>query len=182
MATIGRREQEILTAIVETYISTGEPVGSRTLARRNSEGLSAATIRNVMADLAEAGLLAQPHTSSGRVPSVEGYRYYAEKLSDQVSLKPDDEQTIQRYFQGVNEVQDFMERTSHVLSLISSGWVWRSPRPARARHWSMFTFSGWRSSGTGHCGYAEWRSSRPGAASSARCESVRTRLGGALHQ
>jgi heat-inducible transcriptional repressor len=121
MATIGRREQEILTAIVETYITTGEPVGSRTLARRNSEGLSAATIRNVMADLAEAGLLAQPHTSSGRVPSVEGYRYYAEKLSDQVSLKPDEEQIIQRYFHGVNEVQEFMERTSHVLSLISSG-------------------------------------------------------------
>jgi heat-inducible transcriptional repressor len=121
MASIGRREQEILTAIVETYISTGEPVGSRTLARRNREGLSAATIRNVMADLAEAGLLAQPHTSSGRVPSVDGYRYYAEKLSDQVSLKPDDEQTIQRYFHGVDEVQDFMERTSHVLALVSSG-------------------------------------------------------------
>jgi heat-inducible transcriptional repressor len=121
MASIGRREQEILTAIVETYISTGEPVGSRTLARRNREGLSAATIRNVMADLAEAGLLAQPHTSSGRVPSVEGYRYYAERLSGEASLKPDDEQTIQRYFHGVNEVQDFMERTSHVLSLISSG-------------------------------------------------------------
>jgi heat-inducible transcriptional repressor len=120
MATIGRREQEILTAIVETYISTGEPVGSRTLARRNREGLSAATIRNVMADLAEAGLLAQPHTSAGRVPSVEGYRYYAERLSDQVSLKPDDAQTIQRYFQGVGDVQEFMERTSHVLSLISS--------------------------------------------------------------
>ena len=121
MASIGKREQEILTAIVETYISTGEPVGSRTLARRNREGLSAATIRNVMADLAEAGLLAQPHTSSGRVPSVDGYRYYAEKLSDQVSLKPDDEQTIHRYFEGVNDVQEFMERTSHVLSLVSSG-------------------------------------------------------------
>ena len=121
MASIGRREQEILTAIVETYISTGEPVGSRTLARHNSEGLSAATIRNVMADLAEAGLLAQPHTSSGRVPSVEGYRYYAERLSGGATLKPDDEQTIQRYFHGVNEVQEFMERTSHVLSLISSG-------------------------------------------------------------
>ena len=121
MASIGRREQEILTAIVETYISTGELVGSRTLARHNREGLSAATIRNVMADLAEAGLLAQPHTSSGRVPSVEGYRYYAERISGETSLKPDDEQTIQRYFHGVNEVQDFMERTSHVLSLISSG-------------------------------------------------------------
>jgi heat-inducible transcriptional repressor len=121
MATIGRREKEILTAIVETYISTGEPVGSRTLARNNSERLSAATIRNVMADLAEAGLLEQPHTSAGRVPSVEGYRYYAEKLSDQAPLTPDDEQTIQRCFHGVGDVQEFMERTSHVLSLVSQG-------------------------------------------------------------
>jgi heat-inducible transcriptional repressor len=121
MANIGKREQEILTAIVETYISTGEPVGSRTLARSNSEGLSPATIRNVMADLADAGLLAQPHTSAGRVPSVDGYRYYAEKLSGRVSLTPDDEQTIQRHFHGVNDVQDFMERTSHVLSLVSQG-------------------------------------------------------------
>jgi heat-inducible transcriptional repressor len=121
MANIGKREQEILTAIVETYISTGEPVGSRTLARRNREKLSAATIRNVMADLADAGLLAQPHTSAGRVPSVEGYRYYAERISGGATLKPDEEQVIQRYFHGVDEVQDFMERTSHVLSLISSG-------------------------------------------------------------
>jgi len=75
----------------------------------------------VMADLADAGLLAQPHTSAGRVPSVEGYRYYAERLSGEATLKPDDKQVIQRYFQGVNEVQEFMERTSHVLSLISSG-------------------------------------------------------------
>ena len=121
MAGIGRREQEILTAIIETYISTGEPVGSRTLARHNREGLSAATFRNVMADLAEAGLLAQPHASAGRVPSVEGYRYYAERLNGPATLKPDEEQTIQRYFHGVSEVQDFMERTSHVLSLMSSG-------------------------------------------------------------
>jgi heat-inducible transcriptional repressor len=121
MPTIGKREQEILTAIVETYISTGEPVGSRTLARRNSERLSAATIRNVMADLADAGLLEQPHTSAGRVPSVEGYRYYAEKLSDRATLTADDQQTIQRYFHGVSDVQEFMERTSHVLSLVSQG-------------------------------------------------------------
>ena len=115
------RSAAVLREIVEQYVATGEPVGSRTLARRLPMTLSPATIRNVMADLAEAGLLAQPHTSSGRVPSVDGYRYYAEKLSDQVSLKPDDEQTIQRYFHGVNDVQEFMERTSHVLSLVSSG-------------------------------------------------------------
>lgn len=121
LAPIGRREQEILTAIVETYISSGEPVGSRTLARGNREGLSAATIRNVMADLAEAGYLEQPHTSAGRVPSVEGYRYYVERLSGTVQLSTGDEKVIEDVFHGTSDVQDFMERTSHVLSLISHG-------------------------------------------------------------
>ena len=73
---IGDREKEILTAIVETFIATGEPVGSRTLARASREGLSPATIRNVMADLVDAGYLEQPHTSAGRIPSHKGYRYY----------------------------------------------------------------------------------------------------------
>ena len=119
--TIGRREQEILTAIIETYISTGEPVGSRTLSRANREGLSAATIRNVMADLADVGLLEQPHTSAGRVPSIEGYRYYVEKMSGETKLSPEQEQNIQQVFHGTSDVQDFLERTSHVLSLISHG-------------------------------------------------------------
>lgn len=118
---IGRREQEILTAIVETYISTGEPVGSRTIARRNAEGLSAATIRNVMADLAEVGLLEQPHTSAGRVPSIEGYRYYVEKMTGAAKISPEEEQNIQQVFHGTADVQDFLERTSHVLSLVSHG-------------------------------------------------------------
>jgi heat-inducible transcriptional repressor len=119
LSPIGKREQEILTAIVETYISTGEPVGSRTLARTSSEGLSAATIRNVMADLADGGYLEQPHTSAGRVPSVDGYRYYVERLSGQVKLAHEESQNIDDVFHGTTDVQDFMERTSHVLSLIS---------------------------------------------------------------
>lgn len=118
---VGMREQDILTAIVETYISTGEPVGSRTLARSNREGLSAATIRNVMADLAEAGLLEQPHTSAGRVPSIEGYRYYVEKITGATKLSHEQEQNIQQVFHGTADVQDFLERTSHVLSLVSHG-------------------------------------------------------------
>ena len=76
MPQIGARGREILTAIVQTYISTGEPVGSRTLARDSREGLSAATIRNVMSDLTDAGFLEQPHTSAGRVPTANAYRYY----------------------------------------------------------------------------------------------------------
>jgi len=116
---IGEREREILTAIVETFIATGDPVGSRTLARSNREGLSPATIRNVMADLADAGYLEQPHTSAGRVPSSEAYRYYVEQLTGKTSLSQEDQGIIQDSLRGVSDVQEFMERTSHVLSLIS---------------------------------------------------------------
>ncbi|MGA9977382.1 MAG: heat-inducible transcriptional repressor HrcA [Candidatus Sulfotelmatobacter sp.] len=116
---IGNREREILTALVETFISTGEPVGSRTLARSNREGLSAASIRNVMADLSEAGFLEQPHTSAGRVPTTEAYRYYVEQITGTASLAPQEESMISDSLVGISDVQEFMERTSHVLSLIS---------------------------------------------------------------
>ncbi len=115
----GGREREILTAIVETFIATGEPVGSRTLSRTSREGLSAATIRNVMADLADAGFLEQPHTSAGRVPTAEAYRYYVEQLSGEAHLSHENQSIIQDTLTGVSDVQEFMERTSHVLSLIS---------------------------------------------------------------
>jgi len=117
----GGREREILTAIVETFIASGEPVGSRTLARASREGLSAATIRNVMADLADAGFLEQPHASAGRVPTAEAYRYYVEQLSGEAHLSHENQSIIQDTLTGVTDVQEFMERTSHVLSLISHG-------------------------------------------------------------
>jgi len=116
---IGTREREILTAIVETFISTGEPVGSRTLARSNREGLSPASIRNVMADLSDAGFLEQPHASAGRVPTTEAYRYYVEQISGNARLAPQEETMISDSLAGITDVQEFMERTSHVLSLIS---------------------------------------------------------------
>jgi heat-inducible transcriptional repressor len=117
----GPRGREILTAIVETFIATGEPVGSRILARESREGLSAATIRNVMADLTDAGYLEQPHTSAGRIPTAEAYRYYVEQISGKARLSPEEEDKIQGFFHGITDVQEFMERTSHVLSLMSSG-------------------------------------------------------------
>jgi heat-inducible transcriptional repressor len=116
---IGKREREVLTAIVETFISTGEPVGSRTLSRSNREGLSPASIRNVMADLSDAGFLEQPHASAGRVPTTEAYRYYVEQISGAAKLAPQEESMISEALAGVSDVQEFMERTSHVLSLIS---------------------------------------------------------------
>src|SRR5258708_9297262 len=118
---IGPREREILTAIVETYISTGEPVGSRTLSRQNKDGLSPATIRNVMADLSDGGFLEQPHTSAGRVPTPQAYRYYVDQISGRATISPADQTLISDTLQGTVDVQEFLERTSHVLSLVSSG-------------------------------------------------------------
>ena len=116
---VGQREREILTAVVETFIATGEPVGSRTLSRASREGLSPATIRNVMADLADAGFLEQPHTSAGRVPTAEAYRYYVEQITGNARISHEDQNMIQGSLAGISDVQEFMERTSHVLSLIS---------------------------------------------------------------
>src|SRR4051812_46426856 len=118
---IDAREREILTAIVDTYIATGEPVGSRTLAQTRAQGLSPATIRNVMAELSEAGYLEQPHTSAGRVPTQAAYRFYVDQLSGQARLSDSEQHMIAGQLQGISDVQEFMERTSQVLSLLSRG-------------------------------------------------------------
>ena len=74
------RKQKILQAIIDEYIGTAEPVGSRAISKKENLGLSSATIRNEMADLEEMGYLIQPHTSAGRIPSDEGYRFYVNSL------------------------------------------------------------------------------------------------------
>jgi heat-inducible transcriptional repressor len=119
---IGPRERQILTALVETYISTGEPVGSVTLSKAyNKEGLSPATIRNVMADLAEGGYIEQPHTSAGRIPTASAYRFYVDQISGRAQITEQSRELITGSLTGVGDVQEFLERTSRVLSLISSG-------------------------------------------------------------
>ena len=82
---LGKRKKLILQAIVEDYIATAEPVGSRNIAKNHDLGLSAATIRNEMADLEEMGFLDKPHTSAGRVPSQLGYRFYVDSLMNRYS-------------------------------------------------------------------------------------------------
>jgi heat-inducible transcriptional repressor len=122
---LGPRERAVLTAIVETYIATGEPVASQALARHfgNKDGMSSATIRNVMALLAEAGLLDQPHTSAGRIPTARAFRFYVEHLGGpQVAiLAAERQEQIEESFAGIGTSQQYLERTSHVLALISSG-------------------------------------------------------------
>lgn len=119
------RERTVLTAVVETYIATGEPVASQALARHfgNKDGLSSATIRHVMASLADAGLLDQPHTSAGRIPTARAFRFYVEHLSGPqlAILAPQHLEKIEESFAGIGTSQQYLERTSHVLALISSG-------------------------------------------------------------
>ena len=123
---ISPRERLVLTTIIENYIATGEPVASHTLARQfgNKGGMSAATIRNIMASLDEAGLLDQPHTSAGRIPTAQAFRFYAEQIAVPASAKlltPERRGQIDDSFAGIGSSQQFLERTSHVLALISSG-------------------------------------------------------------
>jgi heat-inducible transcriptional repressor len=125
------RQRAILTAIIESYIETGEPVGSGTIARLQSgegSGLSSATVRNEMAELADVGLLEQPHTSAGRVPTARAFRMYVEQLSggehpriDVARLSARSRSQIDLSFQGVAGTQAVLERTSHVLATLSSG-------------------------------------------------------------
>jgi heat-inducible transcriptional repressor len=125
---ISPRERLVLNAIIEIYIATGEPVASQTVARQmdNKDGMSAATIRNVMAALGEAGLLEQLHTSAGRCPTAKAFRVYVEQLHGNTRTSPgvltqDRREQIEDSFAGVSSRQQFLERTSHVLALISSG-------------------------------------------------------------
>jgi len=118
---ITNRQREILTAIIESYISTGEPVSSGTLAQSAfANAMSSATIRNEMADLADAGLLEQPHTSAGRIPSAEAFRIYVGQLT--VNPSRTALQThIDTSFAGIAGASALLERTSHVLAALSSG-------------------------------------------------------------
>jgi heat-inducible transcriptional repressor len=134
------RERLVLTAIIDLYIATGEPVASQALARyfTNREGLSSATLRNVMATLGDTGLLEQPHTSAGRVPTAAAFRYYVEQITQPGRLasavqtgnvigqgaSPLSEARrgqIDDSYSGVSSSHEYLERTSHVLALISSG-------------------------------------------------------------
>ena len=90
---IDERAQHFLKVLVERYIKDGEPVGSRTLARDSGIDLSPATVRNVMSDLEDMGLIVSPHTSAGRVPTVEGYRFFVDSL---LNVKPLREKEIEQ--------------------------------------------------------------------------------------
>jgi heat-inducible transcriptional repressor len=149
-ARLSPRERLVLTAIIELYIATGEPVASQAVAHSfaDRDGLSSATLRNVMAALGEAGLLEQAHTSAGRIPTAAAFRYYVGQITQpgltqhglaqhgravvglgggsepgiaDSTLSEARREQIEESFAGVSSSNDYLERTSHVLALISSG-------------------------------------------------------------
>jgi len=127
---IGARAKKILHAVVSEYLATGEAVGSQTVTRRYGLEVSAATVRTVMGDLEEAGLLKHAHTSGGRLPTERGLRYYVDMLLRVRSLTSGEKDEIRERLAAGGDVPDVMQRTSRLLRELSHlTVVVQAPRP-----------------------------------------------------
>ena len=120
ITVLSDRKKKILQLIIEDYIETAEPVGSRTIARKYNLGISPATIRNEMSDLELLGYLEQPHTSAGRIPSAAAYRYYVDSLVKPDTLSPNDVALINSWYrERVHSIDDIFQSTAKILSRMS---------------------------------------------------------------
>lgn len=113
------RQLEILKAIVDEYVATDEPVGSKTLAARSRLGVSPATIRNEMALLEDAGLITQPHTSAGRIPTNKGYRVFVDQLAEVKPLSAAERKAIENFLDGATDLDDVISRTVRLLAQVT---------------------------------------------------------------
>lgn len=120
--SLDERSREMLSLLIRTHIATGEPVGSRTISKMTTEGLSAATVRNIFSDLEESGYLESPHASAGRIPSDKGYRFFVDHLIDETSLPASAESEIRMLIsdQPWPSADHLLARASHLLSRISN--------------------------------------------------------------
>ena len=113
------RRLEVLRAIVQDYVSTNDPVGSKALAERHDLGVSPATIRNDMAVLEEQGYITQPHTSAGRVPTDKGYRLFVDRLSAVKPLSVPERRAIERFLDGSVDLHDVLSRSVRLLAQLT---------------------------------------------------------------
>jgi heat-inducible transcriptional repressor len=114
------RRLEVLRAIVEDYVATQEPVGSRALVERHHLGVSPATIRNDMAVLEDEGLIHQPHTSAGRVPTDKGYRMFVDRLATVKALSPAERRAIETFLAGAVDLDDVVQRSVRILAQLTN--------------------------------------------------------------
>jgi len=113
------RRLEILRAIVDEYVSTQEPVGSKSIADHHGLGISPATIRNEMAVLEDEGLITQPHTSAGRIPTDLGYRVFVDKLATVKQLSTAERRAIETFLQGSHDLEELLKRSAKLLADIT---------------------------------------------------------------
>ena len=117
---LDERKQRVLKAVIDDYIESAEPVGSRTLARKYDLGVSPATIRNEMADLEMLGYLEHLHTSSGRVPSSKGYRFYVDGLIPPKPVSDEEKVLIDRWYKGrVKRIEEVFQETARIISQVT---------------------------------------------------------------
>ena len=121
MSDLNHRARKVLAAVVQEYLSTGGAVGSRTITRRHGVDISPATVRNVMSDLEEAGMLSQPHTSAGRVPTAQGLRFFVDSLLKVRGLTPRerDELRARYHLDTAEELEGALREAGKVLSDLS---------------------------------------------------------------
>src|SRR5579871_4321534 len=117
-APLQSRHREVLNAIVRAFIETGEPVGSRTISKLREDALSPASIRNVMADLADAGYLSQPHTSAGRIPTEKAFRVYVASLQSRRVFSAESER-LRNEIGALDTIGARVERSSYLLMEVS---------------------------------------------------------------
>jgi heat-inducible transcriptional repressor len=117
--TMDERKLEVLRAIVTDYVSSQEPVGSKTLVERHDLGVSPATVRNDMAALEEEGYITQPHTSAGRIPTDKGYRLFVDKLAQLKPLSVAEQRAIQTFLSGALDLDDVLHRTVKLLAQVT---------------------------------------------------------------
>ena len=113
------RRLDVLRAIVEDYVATREPVGSRALVERHALGVSPATIRNDMAALEDAGLIVQPHTSAGRVPTDKGYRMFVDRLATIKPLSAPERRAIETFLEDAADLDDVVDRSVRLLAQLT---------------------------------------------------------------
>ncbi|NAZ77698.1 heat-inducible transcriptional repressor HrcA [Kineococcus sp. T13] len=113
------RRLAVLRAIVEDYVSSHEPVGSKTLVERHQLGVSPATIRNDMAALEDEGYITQPHTSAGRIPTDKGYRLFVDRLAGVKPMSAAEKRAIQTFLDGATDLDDVVDRTVRLLAQIT---------------------------------------------------------------